>query len=65
MLATCTLSLAAQDPSELYAQAKEYEAAGDYKNAMIYYKKIATASLEQGRMRGKIPRLGALPSGTL
>ena len=34
MLATCTLSLAAQDPSELYAKAKEYEAAGDYKNAL-------------------------------
>ena len=47
MLATCTLSLAAQDPSELYSKDKEYEAAGDYKNAIIYYKKIATASLEQ------------------
>lgn len=53
MLATCTLSLAAQDPSELYAKAKEYEAAGDYKNAMIYYKKIATASLEQGPYAGQ------------
>ena len=53
MLATCTLSLAAQDPSELYAKAKEYEAAGDYKNAMIYYKKIATASLEQGPHAGQ------------
>ena len=44
-LALCAMSLAAQDLSELYAKAGEYEAKGDYKNAMIYYKKIAAASL--------------------
>ncbi len=43
--ALCAMSLAAQDLSELYAKASEYEAKGDYKNAMIYYKKIAAASL--------------------
>ena len=43
--AFCAMSLAAQDLSELYAKASEYEAKGDYKNAMIYYKKIAAASL--------------------
>ena len=47
MLTTCTLSLAAQDLSELYAKASEYEAKGDYKNAMIYYKKIAAVSLAE------------------
>ncbi len=41
------MSLAAQDLSELYAKASEYEAKGDYKNAMIYYKKIAAASLAE------------------
>ncbi|WP_298760033.1 phospholipase A [uncultured Campylobacter sp.] len=46
-LALCALSLAAQDLSELYAKAGEYEAKGDYKNAMIYYKKIAAASLTE------------------
>nr|WP_314883540.1 phospholipase A [uncultured Campylobacter sp.] len=46
-LALCALSLAAQDLSELYAKAGEYEAKGDYKNAMIYYKKIAAASLAE------------------
>lgn len=45
--AFCTMSLAAQDLSELYAKASEYEAKGDYKNAMIYYKKIAAASLAE------------------
>ena len=44
-LALCAMNLAAQDLSELYAKAGEYEARGDYKNAMIYYKKIAAASL--------------------
>lgn len=34
--ALCAMSLAAQDLSELYAKASEYEAKGDYKNAMIY-----------------------------
>ena len=46
-LALCAMSLAAQDLSELYAKAGEYEARGDYKNAMIYYKKIAAASLAE------------------
>ena len=45
--ALCVMSLAAQDLSELYAKAGEYEAKGDYKNAMIYYKKIAAASLAE------------------
>ena len=45
--ALCVMSLAAQDLSELYAKASEYEAKGDYKNAMIYYKKIAAASLAE------------------
>ena len=52
-LALCAMSLAAQDLSELYAKASEYEAKGDYKNAMIYYKKIATASLAD---KGDKPR---------
>ena len=52
-LALCALSLAAQDLSELYAKAGEYEAKGDYKNAMIYYKKIAAASLAD---KGDKPR---------
>lgn len=47
MFAFCAISLAAQDLSELYAKASEYEAKGDYKNAMIYYKKIAEASLTE------------------
>ena len=46
-LALCAMSLAAQDLSELYAKASKYEAKGDYKNAMIYYKKIAAASLAE------------------
>ena len=46
-LALCAMNLAAQDLSELYAKASEYEARGDYKNAMIYYKKIAAASLTE------------------
>lgn len=46
-LALCAMSLAAQDLIELYAKAGEYEAKGDYKNAMIYYKKIAAASLAE------------------
>ena len=33
--AFCAMNLAAQDLSELYAKASEYEARGDYKNAMI------------------------------
>ena len=45
--ALCAISLAAQDLSELYAKAGEYEAKGDYKNAMIYYKKIAAVSLAE------------------
>ena len=45
--ALCAISLAAQDLSELYAKASEYEVNGDYKNAMIYYKKIAAASLAE------------------
>ena len=45
--ALCAMSLAAQDLSELYAKASEYEAKNDYKNAMIYYKKIAAASLAE------------------
>lgn len=45
--AFCAMSLAAQDLSELYAKASEYEDKGDYKNAMIYYKKIAAASLAE------------------
>ena len=52
-LAFCAMSLAAQDLSELYAKAGEYEAKGDYKNAMIYYKKIAAASLAD---KGDKPR---------
>ena len=52
-LALCAMSLAAQDLSELYAKAVEYEAKGDYKNAMIYYKKIAAASLAD---KGDKPR---------
>ena len=53
--ALCAMSLAAQDLSELYAKAGEYEAKGDYKNAMIYYKKIAAASLaERGESRAEI-----------
>ena len=52
-LALCAMSLAAQDLSELYAKAGEYEAKGDYKNAMIYYKKIAAASLAD---KGDKPR---------
>ena len=52
-LALCAMSLAAQDLSELYAKAGEYEARGDYKNAMIYYKKIAAASLAD---KGDKPR---------
>ena len=51
--ALCAISLAAQDLSELYAKASEYEAKGDYKNAMIYYKKIAAASLAD---KGDKPR---------
>lgn len=45
--ALCAMSLAAQDLSDLYAKASEYEAKGDYKNAMIYYKKIAAVSLAE------------------
>ena len=52
-LALCAMSLTAQDLSELYAKAGEYEAKGDYKNAMIYYKKIAAASLAD---KGDKPR---------
>ena len=52
-LALCAMSLGAQDLSELYAKAGEYEARGDYKNAMIYYKKIAAASLAD---KGDKPR---------
>ena len=52
-LALCATSLAAQDLTELYAKAGEYEAKGDYKNAMIYYKKIAAASLAD---KGDKPR---------
>lgn len=52
-LALCAMSLAAQDLIELYAKASEYEAKGDYKNAMIYYKKIAAASLAD---KGDKPR---------
>ncbi|WP_298022112.1 phospholipase A [uncultured Campylobacter sp.] len=51
--ALCAISLAAQDLSELYAKASEYEAKDDYKNAMIYYKKIAAASLAD---KGDKPR---------
>nr|WP_315009112.1 phospholipase A [uncultured Campylobacter sp.] len=51
--ALCAMSLAAQDLSDLYAKASEYEAKGDYKNAMIYYKKIAAASLAD---KGDKPR---------
>ena len=51
--AFCAMSLAAQDLSDLYAKASEYEAKGDYKNAMIYYKKIAAASLAD---KGNKPR---------
>ena len=53
MFAFCAMSLAAQDLSDLYAKASEYEAKGDYKNAMIYYKKIAAASLAD---KGDKPR---------
>ena len=52
-LALCAMSLTAQDLSELYAKAGEYEAKGDYKNAMIYYKKIAAARLAD---KGDKPR---------
>ncbi|WP_297881239.1 phospholipase A [uncultured Campylobacter sp.] len=52
-LALCAMSLAAQDLTELYTKAGEYEAKGDYKNAMIYYKKIAAASLAD---KGDNPR---------
>lgn len=52
-LALCAMSLAAQDLTELYAKAGEYETKGDYKNAMIYYKKIAAASLAD---KGDKPR---------
>ena len=52
-LALCAMSLAAQDLTELYTKAGEYEAKGDYKNAMIYYKKIAAASLAD---KGDKPR---------
>ena len=53
VFAFCAMSLAAQDLSDLYAKASEYEAKGDYKNAMIYYKKIAAASLAD---KGDKPR---------
>lgn len=46
-LALCAMSLAAQDLTELYVKAGKYEAKGDYKNAMIYYKKIAETSLAE------------------
>ena len=52
-LALCAMSLAAQDLSELYAKAGEYEAKGDYKNAMIYYKKIAAASLTESSEKSR------------
>ena len=52
-LALCAMSLAAQDLSELYAKASEYEAKGDYKNAMIYYKKIAAASLAESAEKSR------------
>ena len=51
--ALCAISLAAQDLSELYAKASEYEAKGDYKNAMIYYKKIAAASLAESAEKSR------------
>ena len=51
--ALCAMSLAAQDLSELYAKASEYEAKGDYKNAMIYYKKIAAASLAESSEKSR------------
>ena len=57
-LALCAMNLAAQDLSELYAKASEYEARGDYKNAMIYYKKIAAASLAD---KGDKPRRKVAP----
>lgn len=60
-LALCAMSLAAQDLSELYAKASEYEAKGDYKNAMIYYKKIAAASLAD---KGDKPRLKVAENST-
>ena len=53
VFAFCAMSLAAQDLSDLYAKASEYEAKGGYKNAMIYYKKIAAASLAD---KGDKPR---------
>ena len=61
-LALCAMSLAAQDLSELYAKAGEYEAKGDYKNAMIYYKKIAAASLAD---KGDKPRRKVAENSTL
>ena len=60
-LALCAMSLAAQDLSELYAKAGEYEAKGDYKNAMIYYKKIAAASLAD---KGDKPRRNSAKNST-
>lgn len=60
-LALCALSLAAQDLTELYAKAGEYEAKGDYKNAMIYYKKIAAASLSK---RGEKSRRNSAKNST-
>ena len=60
-LALCAMSLAAQDLTELYAKAGEYEARGDYKNAMIYYKKIAAASLAE---RGEKSRLKVAENST-
>ncbi len=59
--ALCAMSLAAQDLSELYAKAGEYEAKGDYKNAMIYYKKIAAASLAE---RGEKSRRNSAKNST-
>ena len=64
--AFCAMSLAAQDISELYAKAGEYEAKGDYKNAMIYYKRIAAASLaERGeKSRRKVAEILPRPQKT-
>ena len=59
--ALCAMSLAAQDLSDLYAKASEYEAKGDYKNAMIYYKKIAAASLAE---RGEKSRRNSVKNST-
>jgi len=59
--ALCAMSLAAQDLSDLYAKASEYEAKGDYKNAMIYYKKIAAASLAE---RGEKSRRNSAKNST-